>query len=565
MIQILFALLAGILTIAAPCILPMLPILLGASVGQQSRQRPLYIVIGFILSFTLLSFVLSSLVDLFIRLNITIVGHQIGPRDIAIFFLAVFGFFMLFPSLFERLTLRLNGIINKANQAAGSETGNLGGFLLGFLLGIIWTPCAGPVLAAVLTLIATQGNTLRSTILLIAYAVGAGVPMLLIAYGSQYASAKIRSISKYSASIQKIFGVLIILLAFAMYMNYDVVVENQLAAILPSTSGLEAKISLTNDNPMNNVNQSASTTQGSSMETIQFQNYGKAPDFTGIDHWLNTPTPLTIQSLKGKVVLVDFWTYSCINCIRTLPFVTKWYNTYKNQGLVVVGVHTPEFAFEKVTANVQDAISRFNIQYPVAQDNEYGTWNAYLNEYWPAEYLIDQNGNIVYEHFGEGEYDHTENAIRELLGLSANVPTNNGQNLSQVNSPEMYFETSRLQYLTPQQQPSETAQAFALPQSLVLNTFALSGNWQFFNDHAQLMQPDGKIQLHFSSGKVYMVAASTGKPITIQITVDGQAQPDVTVSSSELYTLFNSNNYGDHTLEINIPDPGFEAFTFTFG
>lgn len=544
MLQILFAFLAGVLTIAAPCILPMLPILLGASVGHNSKQRPLLIVLGFIVSFSAASLVLSA-----------IVGHlglsQNTLRDVAVAVLAVFAVFMIWPKPFEMLTLKLSGTINKAGQI-GQGSGNMSGLILGLVLGIIWTPCAGPILASILALIALQGNSARSVSLLIAYALGAGIPMLIIAYGSQWITTKVRWIAQYATRIQQIFGVLVLLLAAAMFFQYDTLVINQLTAFFPQST-LEQKLAGTNNNQ---------TVQA--MAKIQFQNMGAAPEFTGISHWLNSE-PLTMASLKGKVVLVDFWTYSCINCIRTLPYVTKWYDQYKTDGLVVVGVHTPEFAFEKVTDNVQTAIQRFGIHYPVAQDNDYGTWQAYNNQYWPAEYLIDQNGNIVYTHFGEGEYDHTENAIRQLLGLDKPVSAENGQDLSGVNSPEMYFEPERLQYLSSDQSPSLSPKPYTLPPNLALNQFALEGQWQFIQDHAQLTQGPGKIRLHFSSGKVFMVAASPGKPITIHISVDGIAQPDVTVNMSELYTLFDSNVYKDRTIDITIPDAGFQAFTFTFG
>ena len=292
-----------------------------------------------------------------------------------------------------------------------------------------------------------------------------------------------------------------------------------------------------------------------------FKNYGLAPSWTNISNWLNS-SPLKAEDLKGKVVLVDFWTYSCINCIRTLPYVTKWYDTYKDQGLVVVGVHTPEFAFEKDSSNVSRAIKQFNIHYPVAQDNDYGTWNVFNNQYWPAEYLIDKDGEIVYEHFGEGEYDHTENAIRTLLGLSATAAPDNGQDLSQVGSPEMYFGSNRLQYLASGQNPAQTN--FTLPQNLDLNTFGLGGSWQISPETAKLTKPNGSIKLKFHSGKVFMVAQSD-KPVTLQIKVDGKSQPPVTIQASQLYTLFDSSDYSDHVIEITIPDAGFEAFTFTFG
>ncbi len=316
------------------------------------------------------------------------------------------------------------------------------------------------------------------------------------------------------------------------------------------------------DQSLNVLRQAAPSSSPGLTTAPDLQNYGPAPEFAGITQWLNSD-PLTISQLKGKVVLIDFWTYSCINCIRTLPYVTKWYDTYKDQGLVVIGVHTPEFAFEKDTANVQAAIARFGIHYPVAQDNNYGTWQAYNNQYWPAEYLIDKNGNIVHTHFGEGEYDVTENAIRQLLGMSPASTAGNGPDLSQVQSPEMYFGTSRLQYLISAQTPSSPA-AYTLPADVELNHFALGGSWQFGQEYIQLAKGAGEIKLKFHSGNVYMVASSP-HPATLTVTVDGKAQPSVIVQGSQLYTLFNSNDYADHVIEIHVSEPGFQAYTFTFG
>ncbi len=301
----------------------------------------------------------------------------------------------------------------------------------------------------------------------------------------------------------------------------------------------------------------------SSQPSVELKNYGPAPEFTGISQWLNSE-PLTLAALKGKVVLVDFWTYSCINCIRTLPYVTKWYDTYKDQGLVVVGVHTPEFAFEKDTHNVSQAIDRFNIKYPVAQDNEYATWTAYSNQYWPAEYLIDQNGNVVHVHFGEGDYEVTENAIRQLLGMNTQAKAVGEADLSQVQSPEMYFGTARLKNLAAAQSPSSVAKTYTLPTSLELNTFGLQGTWQFTENAARLTKGSGTVRLKFHSGKIYAVAASA-TPITIQIIVDGVAQPSITIGASQLYTLFDSNQYIDHVVDIVIPAAGLEMYTFTFG
>ncbi|MEJ0021439.1 MAG: cytochrome c biogenesis protein DipZ [Candidatus Doudnabacteria bacterium] len=543
MIQILFAILAGVLTIGAPCILPLLPVLLGTSIGHTSKTRPLYIVSGFVIVFAVLGVFLSYLTR-HLGLNPNIL------RNSAIVLLGIFGVFMIWSKPFELLTMRLNGVINRASQAGKLRSDNLGGFILGMTLGVVWTPCAGPVLGAILTLIALQANFVRSLVLLAAYAIGAGIPMLIIAYASQAVTTKIRGIAKYSVLLQRIFGILIILLAVAMYYNFDIQIENQLANIFP-TSTLESKLV-----PNNNPNRSNGT-------AVDIKNYGPSPEFTGIDHWLNSD-PLTMKELKGKVVLIDFWTYSCINCIRTLPFVTKWYDTYKDKGFVVVGVHSPEFEFEKDTANVADAIKRFKINYPVAQDNELATWNAYSNQYWPAEYLIDQNGNVVYFDFGEGNYDKMENAIRTLLGLGTESLNEPGQDLSGIGSPEMYFGTDRLANLTSQQQPSSKETNYSFPSNLDLNDFALSGAWQFSSDKITMTKPSGKIRLKFHSGKVHIVADSP-TPQKISITVDGKTQPDVMVGASELYTLFDSADYTDHTIEITIPAAGFEAFTFTFG
>ncbi|HWA79833.1 MAG TPA: thioredoxin family protein [Acetobacteraceae bacterium] len=294
-----------------------------------------------------------------------------------------------------------------------------------------------------------------------------------------------------------------------------------------------------------------------------FSNYGRAPEFVGISHWLNSP-PLTMAGLRGKVVLIDFWTYSCINCLRTLPYVTRWYNTYKDKGFVVVGVHTPEFAFEHLTANVQRAIKRFGIHYPVAQDNSYATWQAYSNEYWPAEYLINQKGEIVLEHFGEGRYSEMENAIRSLLSLNAAMPADNGMNLSGIGSPEMYFGLARVAMLGSPEPPRPGEADYTAPAHLPLNQFALVGTWNLSDEKATLAKDGGSVQLHFHSAKVYMVASSP-TPVTLGISVDGKPQKPVTVQQSQLYTLFNSDDYSDHMLTVTVPKAGFQAFTFTFG
>jgi thiol-disulfide isomerase/thioredoxin len=289
-----------------------------------------------------------------------------------------------------------------------------------------------------------------------------------------------------------------------------------------------------------------------------------APGFTGISHWINSP-PLSMEKLRGKVVLIDFWTYSCINCLRTLPHLKSWWAKYQDKGLVIVGVHSPEFDFEKKTANVEAAVKKYGIGWPVAQDNAMATWNAWNNRYWPAEYLIDQHGNVVMHHFGEGHYMETENAIRKLLDLEPMTHEDvAAANLSRVGSPEMYLGSRRVRNMANPITPLFLSHDYKAPARLDLNKYALQGSWRMRGEYAQLTGDSGEIRLHFKSGKLHMVASSD-QPVTLSITVDGNKQPSVTVQQSRLYTLFDSDNYNDHVVTIKIPKKGFKAFTFTFG
>lgn len=560
MIQILLALIAGILTIAAPCILLPLPILLGSSVGQKSKTRPLFITLGFVITFAVLGITLNFLVR-----NLGLDPNTL--RTAAVVLLGLFALFMIWPTPFEKLTQHLSGLINRAaktGQAAG--TGNAGGFVMGVVIGVIWAPCAGPILGSILTLIAQEQNIGKAFALLIAYAIGAGVPMLAIAYGGQAITTKIRFVAQYATRLQQVFGVILLLLALAVHFQYDTKLQAYLVERLPIIgSELEQQISEKFNTQDALVNDNGPGKDRRQKPTSLIENMGPAPEFAGISHWLNTDHPLTLSELRGKVVLVDFWTYSCINCIRTLPYVTKLYDTYKDKGLVVVGVHTPEFPFEKDTGNVSTALTRHGIHYPVAQDNDFGTWNAYSNHYWPAEYLIDQNGSIVHTHFGEGEYDETEMAIKQLLGLSGGATVDRGSDLSQIKSPEMYFGLDRVEFLANGRNLSGE-QEYVIPNRLELNKFALSGTWRLDADKAVLTRGGGKIKLHFKSAKVHMVASSPkagGQSITAQ--VDNRPAMVLNISTPDLYTVFDSTDYGDHVLEITIPDAGFEAFTFTFG
>jgi cytochrome c biogenesis protein CcdA/thiol-disulfide isomerase/thioredoxin len=390
MLQLLLALGAGIATAASPCILPMLPLLLGASVshphasGHASRHRPLFIVLGFIVSFASTAFLFGA--------TTRVLGlSQQALRHAGIAILLVSGILLIVPTLLERVMApfgRLADLAQRLGNRAGA--GHAGGLLLGASLGLLWTPCAGPVLASVLALIATDQQPQHAASMLVAYAVGAGLPMLAIAYGGQTVTARARGLSRHAGTLRQVFGGWVIVTAAAMYFQVDALA----VAWLSRTFSFAAQ------------------TLPGAPEPVQRAE--PAPEFTGIDRWFNS-SPLTMAQLRGKVVLIDFWTYGCINCLNTLPHLKRWHETYKDQGLVVVGVHAPEFSFERDPEHLRAAIARWGIPYPVAQDNGFRTWTAWKNVYWPAVYLVNREGQIVFTHAGEGDDDRIEQHIRQAL------------------------------------------------------------------------------------------------------------------------------------------------------
>ena len=299
-----------------------------------------------------------------------------------------------------------------------------------------------------------------------------------------------------------------------------------------------------------------------SKETTR-QDSRPAPEFSGISAWLNSP-PLTTEGLRGKVVLVQFWTYSCINCLRTLPSVTKWYEQYKDKGLVVVGVHTPEFAFEKERANVETAIKRLGIHYPVAQDNQYRTWRAFGNQYWPAAYLIDKNGTTVATQFGEGGYQQMESAIARLVGERAPAAPMRDPDLSAVATPEMYLGSEKNDgAIVETQDAAQGERTYAPPNDVPPNRFALAGLWNVTDDRATSSAVGGEILLRFNAPKVNLVAGSAS-PQTLSVIVDGTPRPPVTVDGSRLYSIYSGPG-GEHVLRLKAPKAGLSAYSFTFG
>jgi cytochrome c biogenesis protein CcdA/thiol-disulfide isomerase/thioredoxin len=377
------AFIEGLAVVASPCILPVLPLVLSTSINS-GKARPFGIIAGFIAAFS--AFVLLS--------RQIVIALHVDPdviRYVSLTLLFVLGLVLLFEKLselFSRLTQMAANLGSKVG--AGNEGGFASGVVIGALIGLVWTPCAGPILAAVLVQAIRQQTNLQSVSVTLAFAMGAGIPMLVIALTGRKIMSHFGFLAQHTSALRKLFAVLI--LASVAYLGVGSYAQTFFKSSEPV--------------PLQNVNQLENG----------LKNPYPAPELKGIQYWLNSK-PLTLSDLKGKVVLIDFWTYSCINCVRTLPYITGWDRQYRDKGLVIIGVHAPEFEFEKNVANIKSAMARYGIDYPVAVDNNLETWLNYKNRYWPAHYLIDKNGQVVYTHFGEGDYDVTENNVRYLLGL----------------------------------------------------------------------------------------------------------------------------------------------------
>ncbi len=583
-ILILFAFVSGMVTIFAPCIWPILPIVL--SVGASGGERkPLGLVVGLSVSFMLITLALASLVRV-------IPFDPDALRLLAVVVIGFLGLTLIIPALgarLESLVSRLGGLGGRFTSNTGSGFGN--GFVTGFALGVVWSPCAGPILATVATLAATQSVSISVVLITFAFVVGVAVPLFVLALLGQKVLTKTRVLSPYSSSIQRVFGVVMILAAVAIYTGYDRKLQTQLLDMFPSygnfLSGLEKNDTikqklneLKNIDPGNSLLESGDSALGTKSG---LKVYGQAPEFSGIEHWLNTDIALTMKDLRGKVVLVDFWTYSCINCIRTLPHVTSWYEKYKDQGFVVVGVHTPEFAFEKKTSNVEDALKQYGINYPVAQDNNYVTWRAYNNRYWPAHYLIDVDGNIREYHFGEGNYEETEQAIRSLLeeagrSVATYTPTSVATEIpGRDQTPETYLGSARMERFGSPEKVTGEIQVFTAPETLRRDYFAYTGTWRVDSEKA-LAVSDAGLTLHFRGKKVFLVLAPSDNTIQgiAKVFLDGVLITDesagsdvkdgqVIVDKDRLYELFDGKGVsGEHTLRIEFESSGTAAYAFTF-
>lgn len=545
-IDIGLAFLEGVALIVSPCILPVLPLVLATSAGG-GRRRPYGIIIGFVLAFSAFAIAARELVAL-LGIDLDVV------KDASLVMLALLGLVLLSSRLSEKFGALMQGAANLGNKLAATQgEGLLNGILIGALIGLVWTPCAGPILAAVLVQVIRQETDLAGNLVILSFGIGAGVPMLVIALAGRRIMSRLGFFTRHAVAVRRGFGVLILL--SVAYIASGVKIE----ALFMPTDKVEAP-------------------RG---ELILQEGLSKpypAPEFAEIETWLNGP-PLTMQELRGKVVLIDFWTYSCINCIRTLPYITDWDRKYRDMGLVIVGVHSPEFEFEKKTDNVKAAIAQHGIRYPVAQDNRLSTWLNFNNRYWPAHYLIDRQGQVVYTHFGEGKYNVTENNIRYLLGLKEKGETIQveGPTFMPGQTPETYLGYARADSFGGKERVERDAESsYRFPAFLASDEWALSGKWKVERERIVSSEKGAALRLNFKARKVFLVLGNaSGKPVRATVTLNGEPAGNnagrdasggvLTVERNTLYELIDQKAPRNGLIEIRSDGPGLEAYAFTFG
>jgi cytochrome c biogenesis protein CcdA/thiol-disulfide isomerase/thioredoxin len=596
-ILFILAYVGGVLTIVSPCILPVLPFVF-ARADRPFVRSGLPLLVGMAVTFALIATLAAFGGGWAVRAN------EYG-RDVAIVLLAIFGIVLLFPALADWLTrplVALGARLSESADRSGGGAGSIGtSLMLGVATGLLWAPCAGPVLGLILTGAALQGANARTTLLLVAYAAGAATSLALaLLVGGRIFAAMKRSLG-VGEWIRRGLGVavLIAVVAIALGLDTGFLTRVSVASTASLEQGLLDKLhpAQPKQTPSSPLVMSGDPGSMMMMKSAQpgtapkeaLPLLGTFPSLAGAEAWLNSP-PLTPASLKGKVVLIDFWTYSCINCLRAIPYVRAWWQKYKDQGLVVIGVHSPEFAFEHDIDNVKKAVADLKIAYPVAVDNDFTIWRAFDNEYWPAHYFIDAQGRIRHQHFGEGDYAESERIIQELLAEAGNnvvsglVAVNASgaeaaADTGEDKSPETYIGYFRADnFASPGDAPHDARHIYTAPKP-ALNQWGLTGDWTVGMQRAVLNEKDGGIVYRFHARDLHLVLgpAKDGKPVRFRVTVDG-APPGAshgsdtdtdgngTVTGQRLYQLIRqSGAIEDRTFEIRFLDPGVEAYAFTFG
>lgn len=571
---VVFAFLAGIVTILSPCILPILPIILSSSFGGKEigRARPIGVVAGFVASFTFFTLFLSTIVR--------ISGISADTlRFFSVIVIALFGISFLIPQ-FQLLVEKLFSKLARFAPQSNTKTGFGSGFLIGLSLGLLWTPCVGPILASIISLAITGAVTLDAFIITLAYSLGTAIPMFAIMIGGQNFLRRVPWLLANSVNIQKAFGVLMIVTALGILTNMDRKFQTFILDRFPQYGVGLTKFE---DNELIRKEllemggkEVPEEDIGKPMFDLLQPKGTKAPQIIPGGVWFNS-SPLTLEELKGKVVVIDFWTYSCINCQRTFPYLRAWWDKYKDKGLVIIGVHSPEFEFEKNKENVAKAISDFKLTYPIVQDNNFETWRAYNNRYWPAKYFIDKEGFIRYSHFGEGGYDESERVIQELLketGAKDIAPNiNNPSYQVYAETPEIYLGYGRIDnFASPEPIIPDKVFSYTSPSTLPKNNVSFEGKWLVMEEYAT-PQKGAKLYLNFEAKEVFLVTRTSGNPAKVKVYIDDKIQyfgednksGIVTVEGDRLYKLINLPAPGRHILILEFEDSNAQLFAFTFG
>jgi cytochrome c biogenesis protein CcdA/thiol-disulfide isomerase/thioredoxin len=605
MVLFLLSYLGGVLTIVSPCILPVLPFVFTRA-DQPFVRSGLPLLIGMAITFAGVATLAA------IGGGWAVEANQYG-RIAALLLLALFGTALLFPAIGDRLARPLVAAGARLSQAAqdGSRPGSTiwPSFLLGIATGLLWAPCAGPILGLILTGAALQGASIWTTVLLFSFAAGAATALAAaLLVGGRVFSAMKHALGagewiRRGLGLAVLGGVVAIALGLDTGMLarislsststfeqalLDKIQPQQPASVVMSGSG---NVMMGGPNVMTGGPSMMMSGKPAMQATNDLPVEGQLPSLSGAVAWLNSP-PLSTQDLRGKVVLVDFWTYSCINCLRSLPYIRSWAEKYKEQGLVVIGVHAPEFAFEKSLDNVRRATKDLKIDYPVAIDNDYAIWRAFNNQYWPAHYFIDAAGRIRHHHFGEGEYDHSEQVIQQLLAETGRnvVPAGfvtvdasgaeAAPDMDNVKSPETYIGYERAaNFISPGGAVRDVRHVYSAPSPPQLNQWGLEGDWTVESERAVLNGASGHIVYRFHARDLHLVLgpSQAGEPVRFRVLIDGKAPGDDhgadvdgqgqgTVTANRLYQLVRqSNGVTDRTFDIEFLGPGVQAFAFTFG
>ncbi len=572
---------AGVLTILAPCILPLLPVIVGRSVSDTtlSSRRVLVVVVSLGLSVILFTLILKAS-TFFINIPQDFWKYVSGG------IIFIFGLVTVFPSLWDTMsfTSKINEGSNKVLMSGYRKNSIWGDVIIGASLGPIFSACSPTyfvILATVLPVRPALGMLYLAT-----YTLGLCLSLLIVSVLGQKIMTKLNIATDSHGWFKRTLGVLFMLVGVGICTGYDKTFQiSILDAGFFDVTKVEQKLLDKNTNsevlpsrPLDTVPSQGGEEKFLTL-TQKKAKFVLAPDISTPDGFVNTDgKPVSISEFKGKkVVLLDIWTYSCINCERTLPYLKEWYKKYKDQGLVIIGLHTPEFSFERVQKNVEDAVKRFGIEYPVVLDNDFSTWNAFQNQFWPRHYLIDIDGYIVQDHAGEGAYAETETAIQEAL-LERNDRLNTAVKVTdsiadpkekiivdpnKVGSPETYFGSARNGYLANGNAGVAGIQTLTLPSSTNVNSLYLDGTWSFLPEYATNTGA-GTVVFKYNSKNVYMVASSK-EGADVDVYIDGKFNHTVHIKDEMLYDIVKGSTYGAHTLMLKIKTPGIDAFTFTFG